>query len=48
MSTPHAYRALQDEVDKTISEGKVSSPVKAAEGKELPYLQVSLQYSVRT
>lgn len=40
ISSPLAYRKLQDEIDSAIAEGRVSSPVKAEEGKRLQYLQV--------
>lgn len=41
ITTPHAYNRLQKEIDDTIVTGRVSSPIKAEEGREMKYLQVS-------
>jgi len=48
MTTPHVYYRLQGEIDDAIAAGKISSPVKQAEAKELPYLQVSNSIIIRT
>lgn len=42
MSSPRDYRALQKEIDDGISQGIISNPVQACEGRNLPYLQVGL------
>lgn len=47
MSTPHAYRALQAEIDAGIRAGKVSNPISNAEGNELPYLQAVILEGLR-
>ena len=39
-TSKRAYVRLQEEIDQAIKEGKVSSPVRAEEGKQLEYLQV--------
>lgn len=41
MSTPSAYQTLQKEIDLAISQGQVSKPAKADEGKQIEYLQAS-------
>ena len=40
MSTPRVYQKLKDEIRTAIREGRASSPITAAESRELPYLQV--------
>jgi cytochrome P450 len=40
MATPLAYQKLQVEIDAAIAQGRISSPAKADEGRELEYLQV--------
>ncbi|KAK0726232.1 cytochrome P450 [Apiosordaria backusii] len=39
MTTPRVYQALRKEIDEWIKSGKISSPITAAEGAELAYLQ---------
>ncbi|KFA80667.1 hypothetical protein S40288_01777 [Stachybotrys chartarum IBT 40288] len=39
MSSPRDYRALQKEIDDGISQGIISNPAQACEGRNLPYLQ---------
>lgn len=41
MTTPYAYRALQNEIDEAAARGALSTPAKAEEGRQLEYLQVS-------
>jgi cytochrome P450 len=41
MTTPHAYFALQREIDEAAAKGRLSNPAKADEGRQMPYLQVS-------
>lgn len=45
ITTPYAYNRLQQEVDDAIADGRVSSPVKAEEGRKLEYLQVRYVHS---
>jgi len=40
LATPHAYQALQAEIDEGIRTGKISNPVTYSEEQQLPYLQV--------
>lgn len=40
IATPAAYQRLKNEMKAAIESGRVSSPITAAEAKELPYLQV--------
>ncbi|KAH7629471.1 cytochrome P450 [Sordaria sp. MPI-SDFR-AT-0083] len=42
-----AYVRLQEEIDRAIAQGKVSSPVKAEEGKQLEYLQACIYEGLR-
>lgn len=44
MTTPYAYRALQQEIDEAAARGALSTPAKAEEGRQLEYLQVSTPY----
>jgi cytochrome P450 len=41
-ATPRAYAKLQQEIDDAAATGGISSPVKFAETRNLPYLQVCL------
>lgn len=41
MSCPRVYRKLKEEIRGAIREGRASSPITAAQARELPYLQVS-------
>ncbi|PKS11126.1 hypothetical protein jhhlp_002887 [Lomentospora prolificans] len=47
LTIPRAYRKLQQEIDEAIAAGKVSSPIKNTEGKELPYLQAVIKETLR-
>ncbi len=42
IATPVAYQRLKTEMKTAIKSGRVSSPITAAEAKELQYLQVRL------
>lgn len=46
IATPTAYHRLKMEARNAIKHGRVSSPITAAEGRELQYLQVSLRFCV--
>lgn len=46
-STPHVYRRLQQEIDEGIANGTISSPVTAAQGKAMPYLQAVIFETIR-
>jgi hypothetical protein len=41
MTTPYAYSALREEIERSIRDGVVSKPIRSSEGEKLPYLQVS-------
>lgn len=47
-SNPVAYDKLKAEIDEAILKGKVSSPIKDAEARQLPYLQAVIKEGVRT
>ncbi|KAI1875919.1 uncharacterized protein JN550_001415 [Neoarthrinium moseri] len=47
MSAPNIYHTLQREIDEAIFQGKISSPAKAEEGKELEYLQAVIYEGLR-
>lgn len=47
MTHPPCYRALQEEIDTAIRAGRVSSPVKDAEARQLPYLQAVIKEGMR-
>ncbi|KAI2634647.1 cytochrome P450 [Xylaria nigripes] len=47
ISTPAAYHKLRTEMKAAIEDGRVSSPIKAAEARELPYLQAVLYEGLR-
>ncbi|KAK0649881.1 cytochrome P450 [Cercophora newfieldiana] len=46
-SNPIAYRKLQSEIDDAIASGKVSSPIKDSEARQLPYLQAVIKEGLR-
>lgn len=41
------YRKLQTEIDNAIKAGKISSPIKDSEAKQLPYLQAVIKEGLR-
>ncbi|KAK4446422.1 putative cytochrome p450 monooxygenase [Podospora aff. communis PSN243] len=47
ITTPGVYQRLQAEIDDAIASGRISSPVTAAQGKTLPYLQAFLLECLR-
>ncbi|KAF2868641.1 cytochrome P450 [Massariosphaeria phaeospora] len=47
LTNPTAYRKLQAEIDSGIAAGKVSSPIKDVEGRQLPYLQAAIKEGLR-
>lgn len=47
LSSPVAYRKLQNEIDDGIKAGIISSPVTDAEARKLDYLQATLQEGLR-
>ncbi|KAI8946481.1 cytochrome P450 [Xylaria longipes] len=47
IATPVAYQRLKTEMKAAIESGRVSSPITAAEAKELPYLQALLYEGIR-
>ena len=46
-SNPAAYSRLQAEIDAGIAAGKISSPIKDAEARQLPYLQAVIKEALR-
>ncbi|KAH8201170.1 hypothetical protein TruAng_004638 [Truncatella angustata] len=47
MTTPHAYQALQKEIDAAIAQGLLSNPARADEGRQLEYLQAVIYEGLR-
>jgi cytochrome P450 len=47
LCNPSAYRKLQKEIDDGIASGKISSPIKHSEARELPYLQAVIKEGLR-
>ncbi|KAK0636053.1 cytochrome P450 [Bombardia bombarda] len=47
MSNPAAYQRLQREIRDGIATGKISSPIKDAEARQLPYLQAVIKEGLR-
>ncbi|EAQ90212.1 hypothetical protein CHGG_02147 [Chaetomium globosum CBS 148.51] len=47
LSNPRVYQKLQAEIDEAIALAKISSPIKDAEGRQLPYLQAVIKEGLR-
>ncbi|KAI1498335.1 cytochrome P450 [Biscogniauxia marginata] len=47
-SNPKSYDKLKAEIDDAVTKGAVSSPIKDAEARQLPYLQAVIKEGVRT
>ncbi|KAL2760390.1 hypothetical protein ACRALDRAFT_2024383 [Sodiomyces alcalophilus JCM 7366] len=47
ISTPAAFAALRREIDAGIAAGRISSPVRDAEAKAMPYLQAVIREGLR-
>ncbi|KAI0595897.1 cytochrome P450 [Biscogniauxia sp. FL1348] len=47
ITAPHVYYRLQREIDDAIAAGKVSSPIRADEAKDLEYLQAVIYEGLR-
>ncbi|ORY18140.1 cytochrome P450 [Clohesyomyces aquaticus] len=47
LTNPTSYRKLQSEIDTRIAAGKISSPVKDSEGRDMPYLQAAIKEGLR-
>ncbi|KAI0202423.1 cytochrome P450 [Astrocystis sublimbata] len=47
LSSPNAYRKLQEEIKTGIEEGRISSPITNEEAKRLPYLQAVINEGLR-
>lgn len=47
MSSPPSYRKLQAEIDNAIKSGRISSPIKDSEARQLPYLQAVIKEGLR-
>jgi cytochrome P450 len=47
LTNPHIYKTLQDEIDTCIKAGAVSSPIRDAEARSMPYLQAVIKEGLR-
>ncbi|KAI1152795.1 cytochrome P450 [Nemania diffusa] len=47
LSSPQAYKKLQDEIAAGVREGRISSPITNEEAKRLPYLQAVINEGLR-
>ncbi len=47
LSTPTAVNALQREIDEGVAAGAISSPIRDAEARTLPYLQAVIREGMR-
>lgn len=47
LTNPSVYRKLQAEIDGGIDAGKISSPIKDAESRQLPFLQAVIKEGLR-
>ncbi|KAI1484891.1 cytochrome P450 [Biscogniauxia mediterranea] len=47
ITAPHVYYRLQKEIDDAVAAGKVSSPIRADEAKDLEYLQAVIYEGLR-
>ncbi|KAH8731990.1 cytochrome P450 [Phaeosphaeriaceae sp. PMI808] len=47
LTNPAMYRKLQTEIDEGIASGKISSPIRDSEAREMPYLQACIKESLR-
>lgn len=47
LGNPSAYTRLQNEIDAGVATGKVSSPIRDSEARELPYLQAVIKEGLR-
>lgn len=47
LANPPTYNRLQAEIDGAIASGKISSPIKDSEARQLPYLQAVIKEGLR-
>ena len=47
LTNPTTYRKLREEIDLAIATGRISSPIKDAEARQLPYLQAVIREGLR-
>jgi cytochrome P450 len=47
LSSPPVYKRLQSEIDDGIASGKISSPIKDSEARQMPYLQAVIKEGLR-
>ncbi|KAF2826799.1 cytochrome P450 [Ophiobolus disseminans] len=47
LTNPTSYRKLREEIDQGIATGKISSPIKDSEGRQLPFLQAVIKEALR-
>ncbi|KAI0120338.1 cytochrome P450 [Hypoxylon sp. NC0597] len=48
VTNPVAYEKLKSEIDDAIAKGRISSPIKDTEARQLPYLQAVIKEGLRT
>ncbi len=47
MTSPHVYRRLQDEIDRGVAEGRISSPISDTQARSFEYLQAIIREGLR-
>ena len=47
MTSPLTYQRLQSEIDSAAASGKIGSPIKDSEAREMPYLQAVIKEGLR-
>lgn len=47
LTSPPAYKTLQNEIDTAVDAGHISAPITDAEGRQLPYLQAVIREALR-
>jgi cytochrome P450 len=47
LTSPLTYQRLQSEIDSAATSGKISSPIKDSEAREMPYLQAVIKEGLR-
>lgn len=47
LTNPTSYRRLRAEIDEGIARGKISSPIKDSEARQMPYLQACIKEALR-
>ena len=47
ITTPRVYSRFRAEIDEAVHKGRISSPIRDSEAKELPYLQACIKEGLR-